>query len=116
MFMNADEDEAFVCNFSSEVTLDDVQLRFREWMRRLEWVSEHDGVYVPAQTSYHLYISLSTPPGRVGGGDFFAPLHSHSYNNSVSPLERTLQTDLLCRYTLNDRSDCIPGITVESLN
>jgi hypothetical protein len=43
VFRNADEVEAFVCNCWSEVTLDEVQLVFHKWMRRLEWVCEHDG-------------------------------------------------------------------------
>jgi hypothetical protein len=37
----------FVSNCWSEVTLDEVQLVFHEWMRPLEWVCEHDGEYAP---------------------------------------------------------------------
>jgi hypothetical protein len=36
VFRNADEAEDFVCDFWSEAALDEVQLVFNEWMRRLE--------------------------------------------------------------------------------
>jgi hypothetical protein len=45
--MRADEVEDFVCHLWNEVTLDEVQLVFHKWMRRLEWVRRHDGEYVP---------------------------------------------------------------------
>jgi hypothetical protein len=50
VFMSADEVKDFVCNFWSEVTLEEVQLAFHEWMKRLEAVCEYDGEYVPQQT------------------------------------------------------------------
>jgi hypothetical protein len=39
---NGDEAEDFVCKLWSDVTLDEVQLVFREWRRRPEWVCKHD--------------------------------------------------------------------------
>jgi hypothetical protein len=50
-FRNANEFDDFVCNIWSEVTLEEVQLVFHEWMRRLEWVSQHDREYVREETS-----------------------------------------------------------------
>jgi hypothetical protein len=51
VFRNADEVKDFVCNIWGEVILDEMQLVFHEWMRRLECVCEHDGEYVPGKTS-----------------------------------------------------------------
>jgi hypothetical protein len=37
----------FVYSFWCVVTLDEVQPAFHQWMRRLNWVCEHDGESVP---------------------------------------------------------------------
>jgi hypothetical protein len=47
VFRNADEVEDFVCNSWSAVTLDEVQLAFQKWRRRLKSACEHDGEYLP---------------------------------------------------------------------
>jgi hypothetical protein len=47
VFRNPYEVEDLVCNFRSDVTLDEMQLVFHERMRRLERVCEHNGEYVP---------------------------------------------------------------------
>jgi hypothetical protein len=44
---NIDEVEGFACNLWSELTVHELQLVFQEWMRRLEWVCEHEGESVP---------------------------------------------------------------------
>jgi hypothetical protein len=49
-FRNADKVEEFVYNFWSDVTLEEVQPVFHEQMRRIKWVSEHDGEHFPDET------------------------------------------------------------------
>jgi hypothetical protein len=43
VFGNSDKIVGFVCNFWTEVPLDEVQLGRHEWMRQLEWFCAHDG-------------------------------------------------------------------------
>jgi hypothetical protein len=46
-FRTANEVEDFVCNFWSELILDEVPLMFREWMALLELVCENDRECLP---------------------------------------------------------------------
>jgi hypothetical protein len=74
VFRTVGKVEDCVCSFWSEATLDEVQLVFHEWMRRLEWA---------ANTTENMFLNklcgicTSSRPSQEGwtGGGLLAPLY-----------------------------------------
>jgi hypothetical protein len=58
-FSWSDDIEDTIVQVWNELTFDDVQIVFRDWIRRLAWVAENDGEYMTEYNKAHFLVSIA---------------------------------------------------------
>jgi hypothetical protein len=56
-FSSSDEIEDAIAQVWNDLTFDDVQSVFRDWIRRLAWVAENNGEYMSESNKIHFLMS-----------------------------------------------------------
>jgi hypothetical protein len=79
-FHSHDEIEEAITMDWSNLTFDDVQSVFQNWMNRLRWLIENGGEYITEQKWIRLFMPIEWR-NRRGPGTFFAP---YTYNSVSS--------------------------------
>jgi hypothetical protein len=69
-FSSSDEIEDTIAHVWDDLTLDDVQIVFRDWVRALVWVAENDGEYISESKRFASSCRLHVEIG-MGRGTFW---------------------------------------------